>query len=151
LDVRALFFGVDETHGRAEMAMSVVSGVFLAARHILTLIEETTREELPEVQVVGRGVGDSTWEMIAVQSLGLPLRFHDDTDMSARGSAILARTLDGTSLAVASDRLGAPSRQRNPNEGDLITSRRLLDRFRWASDASVRWREYQAHESGADD
>jgi xylulokinase len=151
LDVRALFFGLDEAHGRAEIAMSVLSGVFLAARHVLSLIEGATGEELSNVQVVGRGVGSPQWESIAVQSLGLPLRFHDDADMSARGAAILAKTLDGTSLADASEHLGAASRRVTPDDGAVIAARRLLARYRRASDESVRWKEWQTRQGRSDD
>lgn len=144
LDVRGLFLGVDERHGRAEIAMSVVSGVFLAARHILALIEDATHHELDEVQVVGRGVGDERWESIARQSLGLTLRFHEDADMSARGAAILGLTLDGTTVVDASTRIGAPSRLMAPDDHDVTVAHGLLERYREASEQSVQWRAFEA-------
>jgi xylulokinase len=147
LDVRALFLAVDERHGRAEIAMSIVSGVFFAARHILALIEDATHQDLHEVQVVGRGVGDDSWESLARRSLGLPLRFHEDADMSARGSAILALTLNGTSVIDASTRLGAPSRLTTPDDEEVTAARGLLERYRQASEQALQWRNFEVSES----
>jgi xylulokinase len=144
LDVRALFLGVDEKHGRAEIAMSVVTSIFLAARHVLTLIEEATHRELSEVEVVGRGVRNHDWETVARQTLGLTLRFHDDSDMSARGAAMLALALDGTSVVDASRRLSAESRLVRPQPGEAQSARRLLERYRHASDQGVQWRHYES-------
>jgi xylulokinase len=143
LDVRALFLGVDEGHGRAEMAMSVVMGVFLSARHVLALIEEATHHELRDVEVVGRGVRNLQWETIARRALGLSLRLHEDADMSARGSAMLALALDGTSVVEASRRLSAASRQMSPTVDEIAQSRRLLERYRQASDQATQWRRLE--------
>ena len=139
LDVRALFVGVDERHGRAEIAKSVVTGVFLASRHVLTLIEDATERRVDEVEVVSRGVDNPAWESLALNTLGLNLRFHDDADMSARGAAMLALALDGTPVIAASRQLSAPSRGVSPTNGDVEAARRLLAEYRGASALSVDW------------
>ena len=141
LDVRALFVGVDERHGRPEMALSVVMGVFLASRHVLALIEETTGRALSDVEVVGRGVRNATWEALARRSLGLTLRFHDDADMSARGAAMLALSLEGISVIEASQRLGAASRVVPASPDEVDSARRYLEDYRRASRFSVEWRQ----------
>jgi len=140
LDVRALFLGVDERHGRAEMAKSVVVGVLLAARHVLSLVEGATRVPLGDVEVVSRGVQNPHWEAMALQSLGADLRFHHDPDMSARGAAMLAMSLGGASVTEASRRLGAPSRVAHPERADVETARHLLEDYRRASEQSLHWR-----------
>jgi xylulokinase len=140
LDVRALFLGVAEEHGRAEIAMAVVAGVFLAARHVLSLIEDTTGQTLNDVEVVGRGVNNAHWEDIARRTLGLTLRFHDDPDMSARGAAMLALALNDTSVLEASRLLAAPSRLVQPRLEDAGIATELLARYRLASEQSVQWR-----------
>ena len=140
LDVRAVFVGIDERHGRAEMAMSVIMGVFLASRHVLAVIEEATRETLHEVEIVGRGVRNAHWEAMARRALGLTLRFHDDADMSARGAAMLALSLDGTSVVEASRRLGAPSRLVPVEAEGVEAARLLLEDYQRASHYSVEWR-----------
>jgi len=140
LDVRAVFLGVDEQHGRAEIAMSVVTGVFLAARHVLSLVEDATHQELREVEVVGRGVGNADWEEIARHTLGLTLRLHDDADMSARGAAMLALALDGTSVQDASRQLSAASRLVQPRRDDVAHSQQLLEKYLRASDQALQWR-----------
>jgi sugar (pentulose or hexulose) kinase len=99
------------------------------------------------VQVVGRGVGDDSWESLARRSLGLPLRFHEDADMSARGSAILALTLNGTSVIDASTRLGAPSRLTTPDDEEVTAARGLLERYRQASEQALQWRNFEVSES----
>ncbi len=140
LDVRAVFLGVDEQHGRAEIAMSVITGVFLAARHVLSLVEDAIHQELREVEVVGRGVGSSDWEEIARHTLGLTLRLHDDADMSARGAAMLALALDGTSVVDASRQLSAASRLVHPRADEVAWSHQLLETYLRASQQSVQWR-----------
>jgi sugar (pentulose or hexulose) kinase len=137
-----VFLGVDERHGRAEIAMSVVTGVFLAARHVLSLIEDATHQELREVEVVGRGVGNSDWEDIARHTLGLTLRLHDDADMSARGAAMLALALDGTPVVDASRQLGAASRLVHPRPHEVTWSQQLLGKFLQASDQALQWRHF---------
>ena len=120
--------------------MSVVAGIFLAARDILARIEEATHSALREVEVVSRGVRNSNWESIALRTLGLPLRFHDDADMSARGAAMLALTLDGTSVEESSRRLGTTSRVVHPASSDVDAARRLLENYQSASAHSLQWR-----------
>ena len=140
LDVRALFLGVDERHGRPEMAMSVVMGVFLAARHVLALIEEATGDALRDVEVVSRGVQNPQWEALARRALGTTLRLHDDADMSARGAAMLALALNGTPVVQASRRLSAQHRVVEPTSEELESARGLLDDYQRASHYSLEWR-----------
>ena len=146
LDVRALFLGVDERHGRAEFARSVITGVFLAARHVLALIEEATGEALREVEVVSRGVDNPDWEALALSTLGLTLRVHSDADMSARGAAMLAATLDGTPIVESSTRLGAPSRVLHPTPAEVEVAAHQLKDYRRASAHSITWRQPGANE-----
>jgi xylulokinase len=141
LDVRALFVGVDEQHGRAEIAMAAVVGTFLSPRDVLALIEETAHEPLNEIEVVGRGVNNHDWESIAMRTLGLPLRFHTDPDMSARGSAMLALALSGTTVDEASRQLSDESRLVHPETRDVDTARDLLARYRRASQLALQWLE----------
>ena len=144
-DVRALLVGVDESQGRAELAKSFVSGVFLAALDILASVEEATGSPLNGVEVVSRGVQNSNWESLAIESLGLPLRFHDDADMSARGSAMLACAVRGTDIVEASRQLGAAYRPVHPAPADVIAARRRLEDYRSARSYSLHWGDRAEH------
>jgi hypothetical protein len=77
---------------------------------------------------------------MARRALGLTLRFHDDADMSARGAAMLALSLDGTSVVEASRRLGAPSRLVPVEAEGVEAARLLLEDYQRASHYSVEWR-----------
>jgi sugar (pentulose or hexulose) kinase len=122
------------------MAMSVVMGVFLAARHVLALIEEATGDALREVEMVSRGVHNPQWGVLARRALGTTLRLHDDADMSARGAAMLALALDGTPVVQASRRLSAQHRVVEPTSAEIESARGLLVDYRRASQYSLEWR-----------
>ena len=142
-DVRALFLGVSERHGRAEIARAVLVGVFLSARHVLSLVEEATAEHISEVEVVGRGVGDPTWEAIGLNAMDLTLRFHADAEMSARGAAMLGAAAAGVEVEEASRRLVDSTRRVEPDRTGLGSSRALLDAYRRAGDISIAWKQMQ--------
>lgn len=143
-EVRALLLGVAEDHGREEVARAVLAGVFLSARHILSLVEEATATTVDEVEVVGRGVGDPAWEAVALETLGMPLRFHDDADMSARGAAMLAATADGAELEEASRAMVDRARRAEPGTGAAEAAKASLEAYCRASEFSVAWRAAQA-------
>ena len=144
--VRALFADLDETHGPAEIALSVVLSVLLCARHILELVESACGDPVRLVETVGRGVGDPLWEDMALRGTGLALRLHHDQDMSARGAAMLAAAAAGGDLATLSRRLADESRLREPRADQVEESRRLLRLYNDASAASLEWQ--RRHEEG---
>ncbi len=147
-EVRAVFMGLSEEHGRAECAAAVLLGVFLGARHVLDLVEAATGHALAEIEVAGRGVGEAAWEDAAVRAMGTAISFHGDPDSSARGAAMLALALDGVEVVEASRRLAGPSHRVEPSPGAAANAVALLERYRRASEAAVAWR---AREGGVDD
>jgi hypothetical protein len=64
--------------------------------------------------------------------------------MSARGAAMLALALDGTTVVDASRRLSAESRLVRPQSGEAESARRLLERYRQASGQGVQWRHHES-------
>ena len=142
--VRALFANLNETHGPAEIALSVVLSVLLCARHILELVENACGDPLRLVETVGRGVGDPLWEDMALRGTGLALQLHHDQEMSARGAAMLAAAAAGGDLATLSRLLADESRLREPRAEQVEESRRLLRLYKDASAASLEWQ--QRHE-----
>lgn len=146
-DVRALFLGLGERHGPADVAAAVLLGVFLSARHVLALAEAATHDQIRRVELVGRGVGNSTWERAALDGLGLSLRVHDDADLTARGAAMLAAGIEGD-LAAAARAMSGPTRTLEPAPNQRNEARQLLTRYRRASAISVDWANNDSLELG---
>jgi xylulokinase len=138
-DVRALLVGVAEEHGRAEIARAVVSGIFFSARHVLELVAGATGSPIGEVEIVGRGVGDVSFEAIAVDSMMIPLRFHEDADMSARGAAMLAAMSLGWDLATVNTRLGDRTRRLEVDEARRAVSGKRFEDYLLASALALTW------------
>jgi xylulokinase len=140
-DVRALLLGISDSHGRAEVARAVLVGVFLSARHVLDLVRRATAEPIEEVEVVGRGVGDPAWESIGLDVMQLPLRFHEDADMSARGAAMLGAVAAGTDLESVSRELGDDVRRVAPG---VAQTDAMLDVYRRAGEVAIAWKDAHA-------
>lgn len=138
-DVRGLLLGLAAEHGPAEIARAVMAGTLLSARHVLEAVAEATGGELGEIEFVGRGTGDPTWEALALETLGGRIRFHSDPDMSARGAAMLAAIMTGLSHGEASARFGDQTRTASPGAGELALGRRLMVRYRQASEVALGW------------
>lgn len=137
-NVRALFLGLSEEHGRAEIAMSVVLGVVLASRHVLDEVERASGQTIDVVEVAGRGVGNAVWEAAAAHGIGRPIRFHHDPDLSARGAAMLAAAVAGTHLVDASRLLGDDVHESEPSDRPFDSQ--LIERYREASEIAQQWR-----------
>lgn len=145
-EVRALFLGVGDEHGPAEFARAVVEGVLLSARHVLDLVESATAQEVADIEVVGRGVGDEAWESFARASLGATLHLHPDADMSARGAAMLGAAASGLALGEAAARLADDARVDRPSPGEVAASRARSERYGRASAVATGWRSARGGE-----
>ena len=143
-NVRALLLGLSDSHGRAEIARAVVLGVFLSARHVLDVVEQATAQAIEEVDVVGRGVGDPAWEAIALNAMRVPLRFHEDPDMSVRGATMLAAAASGVDLLDASRQLSDSSRLIRPDSSDVEASKAMLSVYRRAGEIALGWTNERA-------
>jgi xylulokinase len=138
-DVRGLLLGLAAEHGPAQIARAVMAGTLLSARHVLDTVAGATGGEIGEIEFVGRGAGDPTWEALALETLGARIRFHGDPDLSARGAAMLAAIMTGLSYGEASASLGDQTRTASPRPADLASGRRLMVRYRQASDVALGW------------
>jgi sugar (pentulose or hexulose) kinase len=117
----------------------VLAGTLLSARHVLDVVESATGEPVREIEFVGRGAGDPTWEAVALETLGARIRFHEDAEMSARGAAILGALMTGVSLGQAGRELGDQTRSAEPAPADLERGRLMIARYRQASDMALGW------------
>lgn len=141
--VRGLLLGLDAGHGPPEIARAVITGTLLSARHVLETVQAATGSETGEIEFVGRGAGDPGWEAAALETLGAPIRFHSEPDMSARGAAILAAIMTGVSPDQAVASLGDETRYAAPSAAALATGSRLLARYREASKTALDWLAWQ--------
>jgi sugar (pentulose or hexulose) kinase len=123
----------------------VLAGTLLSARHVLDVVEDATGEKVHEIEFVGRGASDPTWEALALETLGTQVRFHEDAEMSARGAAVLGAIMTGFSLEQASRQLGDRTWTAVPDTADLERGRVLIARYRQASDTALSWLKGTAH------
>jgi xylulokinase len=141
--VRGLLLGLDAGHGPPEIARAVLTGTLLSARHVLDTVSAVTGSPVGEIEFVGRGADDPAWQAVALETLGAPVRFHADPDMSARGAAVLAAIAAGVSAEQAVLGLGDATRSAAPSAAELARGRRLLDRYRQASKTALDWLAWQ--------
>jgi xylulokinase len=86
---RAVIFGADLTHGRAELYRALIEGIALGFKHAARVAEENG-VRLTEV-VATNGAGRSgALRQIVCDALGVPLGWVDDAAGTARGAAALA-------------------------------------------------------------
>ena len=143
-DVRGLLLGLDAEHGPAEIARAVMAGTLLSGPARAGRGGGGDRRAgSPRSSSPGRGAGDPAWQAVALETLGAPVRFHSDPDLSARGAAILAAIAAGVSpeQAVASS---ATHPHRRADRGRAGTGRRLLARYRRASETALAWLQPRA-------
>lgn len=100
---RGVFFGLNLTHGRAEMFRAVCDGMAMAARHIA---ETYVAAGVPprRVLAVGGGVQNGPWSQATSDLIGLPQIVRAVTTGAAYGNAFLAALATG---AVAADGIDA--------------------------------------------
>jgi xylulokinase len=139
-EIRSLFVGVDGRHGPAEIARATVLGVIAATRSVLDLVASATNDPIIQVEVAGRGVGQSSWEQLTLEGLGLNLRFHCDPDMSVRGAAMLAMALDGVDVVQASTILVDQTHEIEATSQSDASAREGMARFNFATDLANQWR-----------
>lgn len=138
-DVRGALLGVSEDHERSDVIRAVMVGMFMSARHVLSVVEDAIGGEFGMVEVAGRGVGDKDWEALCVESLGLDVSFHEDSDLSARGAAMLGAAACGHDLLEFGLRLIDRTRSLRIGEDAKEMSRQRFREYLKGVDVSINW------------
>ena len=131
---RGVFFGLNLTHGRAEMFRAICDGMAMAARHVT---ETYAAAGVPPVRVlaVGGGVQNGPWSQATSDLTGLPQIVRAVTTGAAYGDAFLAALAVGAVGPEGIDTWNPVARRIEPVERAEYTRlypifRALYDRTR---------------------
>ena len=117
---RAVFAGVDLTHGRAHLFRALLDGIALGFRHCLAVLEEQGVH--PGEVVAANGAGRSAlFRQTLADALGLPLTWASAGRGTAAGTAMLAGL--GTGAVASPSGWGSPAGIRHepdPRAGDRL-------------------------------
>ncbi len=126
--VRGGFAGLSLAHERSHLVRSVLEGVALNGRWLLTHLEKNLGRALPDVTVVGGGARSPLWCQIHADVFGRPIRQVRDPQLAnARGAAFQAmvglglRGWHELSALVPIDRVFEPDASQAPLWADRFT------------------------------
>ena len=89
-EARGVFFGLRRSHSRDDLIRSVMQGVALANRHILSLAEEAAGDKAGEIRVTGGVAKLDPWCQIKANVLQRPLVRTSQEEAGLLGAALLA-------------------------------------------------------------
>lgn len=137
-EVRGLFLGVDRRHGAGELTRAVLEGVALSARHVLTAASRATGSALTDVSIGGRGVDHPAWLHARARALGVPLRLHAHSHLTALGAAMLGARAAGAGAADLEAMRGTVIRYA-PTPDERAAGDRAFDNYLRAAQIATDW------------
>ena len=85
---RGVFFGLDLSHSRGDLARAILESVALSVREMVEVMKQTGAQ-VRTLQVVGGGAGSDLWNQIRADSTGLPVARPKLTEGTATGILLL--------------------------------------------------------------
>lgn len=128
-DIRGLYANISVEHGASAFARSTMEGICFAERQVLELSQKLSNAHVPEVIISGRAGNDPRWIKTRLRTMGQPLRFVDDLEITCRGSAILAHTLLTNELSASTAALTVSGALHTPTPEDIAYGARNYERF----------------------
>jgi xylulokinase len=130
---RGVLFGLDLSHGRAEIVRAILEGVALGVRSVAEVLQESGAD-IRRIRVVGGGAASTLWNQIRADAIGLPVERPSLTEGTATGIALLAGLGVGVYVDLAEaartiapvDAVYAPDPVRHQAYGALATVRRAV-------------------------
>ena len=108
---RGVFYGLDLSHGRGDLARAILESVALSVREMVEVLQQIGAE-VRKLQVVGGGAASDLWNQIRADATGLPVARPKLTEGTATGILLLTGLGIGlfTDLAEAARKI-APVRK----------------------------------------
>jgi len=128
-DIRGLYANISVEHGASAFARATMEGICFAERQVLELSQKLSNAHAPEVIISGRAGNDPHWIKTRLRTMGQPLRFVDDLEITCRGSAILAHTLLTNELSASTAALTVSGALHTPTPEDIAYGARNYERF----------------------
>ena len=113
---RGVFFGLDLSHGRGDLARAILESVALSVKEMVEVMKQTGAQ-VRTLQVVGGGAGSDLWNQIRADATGLPVARPKLTEGTATGILILTGLGIGlfTDLAEAARKIAPVGKIYQPN------------------------------------
>ncbi|MGV9800582.1 xylulokinase [Mycobacterium sp. NPDC003449] len=140
--LRGLVAGLSIGDDRPRVARAALSGVALAARHILDTAASAVGNELPVIDIGGVGITDAGWRSVWLTTLGRRVRLHNEPALSALGAAMLAALASGWDIEAISV-LRQPPLVLEPDACQRSLADVAFERYQQASTAAVKWRTHE--------
>ncbi len=105
---RGVFIGLSKCHRASDMALAVLRGVAMSARHLLEEVERSAATSCTELRISGGASGSDLWCQIKADVMNRTLHRVENRDSSAFGAALLARGIASGS-----------TRNADPNEAPI--------------------------------
>jgi sugar (pentulose or hexulose) kinase len=86
---RGVLFGLDLSHGRAEIVRAILEGVALGVRSVAEVLQERGAA-IRRIRVVGGGAVSALWNQIRADAVGIEVERPSLTEGTATGIALLA-------------------------------------------------------------
>lgn len=100
-EIRGAFIGLDSRTGGPQLALAVLEGVALSARHLLNSLSDAAGFTPDRLLYGGGGARSDLWSQIRADCLGVPLHRFTFTDVGCLGAAILAAVGIGAFSTIA--------------------------------------------------
>ncbi|GAA3107707.1 FGGY-family carbohydrate kinase [Nonomuraea salmonea] len=94
---RGALLGMSFEHGRGHVARAVLEGLTMVIRDCLA----ATGAAPTELRVCGGGANSAVWLQLIADVTGLPVRRSTDTEVGARGAALVGMAATGGAPSVA--------------------------------------------------
>ncbi len=123
---RGVLFGLDLSHGRGEVARSIMEGVALTIREMVEVLNGMGAD-IRRLQVVGGGAVSNLWNQVRADATRLPIARPRVTEGTATGIALLTGLAIGlyTDLADAARKIAPTDRVYAPNPESSVVYDRL--------------------------
>lgn len=128
-DIRGSFVNISVEHRASAFARATMEGICFAERQVLELSQKLTGTSNNEVILSGRAGNDPRWIKTRLRTMGQPLRFVDDLEITCRGSAILAHTLLTNELSESTAALTVSGALHTPTPEDIAYGAHNYERF----------------------
>jgi xylulokinase len=145
---RGVLFGLNLSHGRAEIVRAILEGVALGVRSVVEVLQESGAD-IRRVRVVGGGAASALWNQIRADAIGIPVERPSLTEGTATGIVLLAglgvgvyRDLADAARTIAPvESVYAPDPARHRAYDELAVLRRAVyEGAREPFSALSRWR-----------
>jgi len=142
-DLQGGFYGLGGAINKSDLAASVLEGISFAERQVIETSENLNSSVNSLIKLGGHAGNDQRWERIRLKTLGKEISRYEDTDITTRGSAILAHALITKNLSQSTQVLSVTPIKSTPSEPQKKYSVDKYEEFLLAQREALRLADYK--------